>query len=82
MWNRVRQSKVASLPKLAALLKEQNGHLVEFLTLDSKGRQIPSYLGQLAEHLASEQASDLSTTPAERAQQAHLGVALLEIEGE
>jgi len=55
--DRVKKSKVANLSKLAALLKEHANDLGIFLTSDAKGKQVPGYLGQLAEHLMSEQAT-------------------------
>ena len=53
---RVRQSKVANLPKLAAMIQAQDGGLGEFLTFDPKGKQIPGYLCALAPILVEEQA--------------------------
>ena len=53
--DRVRQSKVANLPKLTAMLEAQNGRLGEFLTHDPKGKQIPGYLCSLAPVLMGEQ---------------------------
>ena len=57
--DRVRQSKVANLPKLAALIQAQNGSLGEFLTQDPKGKQIPGYLCSLAPVLVEEQSDML-----------------------
>jgi signal transduction histidine kinase len=53
---RVRQSKVANLPKLAAMIQAQDGGLGQFLTFDPKGKQIPGYLCALAPILVEEQA--------------------------
>jgi PAS domain S-box-containing protein len=53
--DRVRKSKVASLSKVVALLGEHADDLGTFLTGDPKGRQLPNYLAQLAEHLVNEQ---------------------------
>jgi signal transduction histidine kinase len=55
----VRKSKVANLAKLVALIKEHADDLGTFLTSDPKGKQIPAYLSQLAEHLTSEQTTML-----------------------
>jgi PAS domain S-box-containing protein len=57
--DRVRKSKVANLFKVVAMLKEHAADLGAFLTSDPKGKQLPGYIGQLAEHLVAEQASVL-----------------------
>src|ERR1017187_5477882 len=54
--DRLRRSKVDKLRQATALLREQNGHLVEFLTADPKGKLLPEYLGTVADQLAGEQA--------------------------
>ena len=51
---RFRTSKVDSVSKLARLLREQGANLVHFLTEDDRGRKIPAYIDQLAEHLEQE----------------------------
>jgi signal transduction histidine kinase len=53
--DRLRRSKVDKLCQATALLREQNGHLVEFLTADPKGKVLPEYLGTVADQLAGEQ---------------------------
>lgn len=53
--DQVRKSKAVNLGKAAALLREHSSDLGSFLTHDPKGRQLPGYLGQLADHLAGEQ---------------------------
>ncbi len=55
----VRKSKVANLSKIVALLNEHAADIGTFLTSDPKGKQLPGYLGQLAEHLVAEQATVL-----------------------
>jgi PAS domain S-box-containing protein len=52
---RLRRSKIASLRRATSLLREQNGHLADFLTTDPKGKLLPAYLGTVAEQLADEQ---------------------------
>jgi PAS domain S-box-containing protein len=52
--DKVRNSKVANLVKAARLLQAHGGDLAAFLTQDDKGRQLPGYLGNVAEHLAAE----------------------------
>ena len=53
--DRLQQSKLANLPKLTAMLDQQNGNLSEFLTRDAKGKKIPGYLSSLAPVLVEEQ---------------------------
>jgi PAS domain S-box-containing protein len=55
----LKKSKAANLSKVAALLREHEADLGNFFTNDPKGRQLPGYLSQLAEHLAGEQAAAL-----------------------
>jgi len=50
------QSKVGNVGRIAALMREHAEDLGEFITRDPKGQQLPVYLGQLADHLADEQA--------------------------
>jgi len=56
----IRNSKIPSLAKVAALLQEHAGDLPGFLANDPKGRQLPPFLAQLAELLKAEQTSILS----------------------
>jgi signal transduction histidine kinase len=51
----VKQSKVSSLAKVAALLNEHEHDLGAFLTTDPRGKQLPSFLAQLAEHFLEHQ---------------------------
>ena len=53
--DRVRQSKLSNLAKAAQLLEEHKNDVAAFLTNDPKGRQLPGYLINLAEHLTKEQ---------------------------
>jgi len=53
---RLRDSKVTGVSKLARLLQEQNGNLAAFLTEDERGRKVPAYLEQLAQNLEQERA--------------------------
>jgi C4-dicarboxylate-specific signal transduction histidine kinase len=56
----LRKSKVVNLSKVVALLREREADLGVFITSDPKGKQVPGYLAQLAEHLADEQAAALT----------------------
>jgi nitrogen fixation/metabolism regulation signal transduction histidine kinase len=51
----IRKSKVKQVARVAEMLREHAGDLGDFMVNDTKGRQLPSYLEQLAEHLAAEQ---------------------------
>ena len=53
--DRLRRSKVTNLRRATAMLREQNGHLAEFLTTDPKGKLLPEYLGTAADQLFAEQ---------------------------
>jgi PAS domain S-box-containing protein len=58
--DRLKASKVPSLSKAASLLQENRGRLMEFLTQDPRGQQIPEFLSALAEHLDNEQKDSLT----------------------
>jgi signal transduction histidine kinase len=51
----VKKCKIASLAKVAAMMQEHEQDLGTFITSDAKGRQLPAYLGQLAEQLLADQ---------------------------
>jgi PAS domain S-box-containing protein len=51
---RIRNSKVANLTKAMALMKARKQDLAIFLTEDTKGKQLPDYLDNLAAHLVQE----------------------------
>jgi len=55
----LRKSKTANLAKIIALLREHEKDLGHFITEDAKGKQLPGYLAQLAEHLVTEQTTAL-----------------------
>jgi signal transduction histidine kinase len=52
---KIRHFRIASLKNVARLLREHEHHLPDFLTQDSRGRELPSYLVQLADNLAEPQ---------------------------
>jgi PAS domain S-box-containing protein len=56
----LKKSKAASLGKVAALMREHQADLGTYLTADPKGKQLPGFLGQLAEHLVAEQQAALN----------------------
>jgi PAS domain S-box-containing protein len=56
---KLRNSKSANLSKVVVMLNQHQEDLGAFLNHDPKGRQLPGYLAQLAEHLAGEQTAAL-----------------------
>jgi PAS domain S-box-containing protein len=52
--DRLNHSKSSGVSKLSKLLIEREGDLGEFFSADERGRQVPAYLQQLAEHLEQE----------------------------
>ena len=59
IMEKVRRSRIETVAKTAALLKEHADDLAAFLTTDPQGRQLPEFLGKLAGRLASEQSEIL-----------------------
>ena len=51
----LKRSKAGNLARVAAMFREHAADLGAFLTADPKGKQLPAYLGQLADHLTREQ---------------------------
>jgi PAS domain S-box-containing protein len=51
----VKQSKVANLAKVVVMLQEHEHDLGIFITNDTRGKQLPTYLTQLSEHLLADQ---------------------------
>lgn len=53
--DRLRNSKMVGVVKVAEMLQAHREELGTFLTQDEKGKQIPEYLRRLGEHLTAEQ---------------------------
>lgn len=53
--DQVKTSKMAGLQKVAALLREHQHDLAAFISQDVRGKHLPPYLMQLADHLPTEQ---------------------------
>jgi len=51
---RLGQARTANLARAAAMLRDKNGQLAEFLTSDPKGQLLPAYLADLSQHLENE----------------------------
>ena len=58
--DKVRQQKAANFAKAITLLNEHVEDATEFLTQDPKGKVLPNYLKDLANHLLSEQQENLT----------------------
>ena len=52
---KVRQSKTVNLTRAASMIQSHEQDLANFFTNDPKGKQLPSYLVNLAAHVAQEQ---------------------------
>jgi PAS domain S-box-containing protein len=59
LFDRLKKSKVPYVGRIAALFNEHAANLGGFLNDDPKGKRVPSYLSELADHLAAEQAEAL-----------------------
>jgi len=55
----LRDSKAASLSKVAALMREREADLGVFITSDPKGKHVLSFLAELAKHLDGEETAAL-----------------------
>jgi PAS domain S-box-containing protein len=53
--DRVKKPRAAGLSKVVALLKQNEADLGRFITVDERGKHLPGYLAQLAEHLMLDQ---------------------------
>ena len=51
---KLHNSRVANLGKVAAMMEEHKDDLSEFLTNDERGQKLPAYISSLAEHLIDE----------------------------
>ncbi len=55
LHDRIADSKIAWVAQLRDLLRDQAGHLGDFIANDPRGRQVPGFVDTLASHLAAEQ---------------------------
>jgi PAS domain S-box-containing protein len=60
--DKLKQSKTASIARLAALMRSHAHDLGDFITRDPNGQKIPAYLEDLAQFLAGEQTMLLEET--------------------
>ena len=56
----MKQSKTGHIARIAGMMQEHAADLGDFMTQDPKGRKLPGYISQLAEHLGQEQNAVLS----------------------
>ncbi len=56
---RITNSEIANLSRLAQLLGEHSADLAEFLTNDPQGKHIPTYLTEVSSHLSVQQAETI-----------------------
>jgi len=54
---KIKRSKSGNVARVATLLREHEADLAAFITADERGKQLPSFLNTLAEHLVTEQAA-------------------------
>jgi NO-binding membrane sensor protein with MHYT domain len=69
----LRNSRVANVQRVAAVLREQGPHLGPFLESDPRGKALPPYLEQLGEHLAAENAKLRGEAEAIASHVGHIG---------
>ena len=54
MTERLRDTPIADLPKVAGLIRDNAGDLGAYLTTDPRGRQVPGFLEMLGQHWTAE----------------------------
>jgi signal transduction histidine kinase len=70
--DKIRQSRISNIARAADMLREHATDLPHFLEQDPKGRQLPQYLGRLAQHLGTEHAAILQELEALRKNVEHI----------
>jgi C4-dicarboxylate-specific signal transduction histidine kinase len=55
VFDHVKQSKIANVVRVGALIREHTADLGDFMKHDPRGQKLPAYIAQLAEHLTNEQ---------------------------
>ncbi len=66
------KSSASGLGRVVALMREHETHLGEFVSSDPKGRHLLPHLGNLAQHLATEQALIIKELDSLRANVEHI----------
>src|SRR5262249_24837939 len=68
----IRNSRITSLERLAAIIREHKRDLATYLTKDPKGKQLPEYISQLAQHLSEQRLALLEEVEATRKHVEHV----------
>jgi PAS domain S-box-containing protein len=68
----VKKSKVSSLARVVALLREHDRDLGAFITSDTRGKQLPTYLAQLSDNLLADQETTVRELDSLRANIEHI----------
>lgn len=58
--DKLKKSKIANLSRVVTMFNEHSSDLATFLTHDPKGKLVPGYLTQFAEHMAGEHAAAIT----------------------
>jgi hypothetical protein len=58
--DQTKQSRIENVVSIGALIREHAANLGAFLTGDARGQKLPTYIAQLAEHLATEKTGVLN----------------------
>ena len=56
VFDQVKQSKIANVVRVGILIRDHASDLGDFMKHDPRGKKLPAYIAQLAEHLTNEQA--------------------------
>jgi C4-dicarboxylate-specific signal transduction histidine kinase len=55
VFDQVKQSKIANVVRVGNLIRDHSADLGDFMKNDPRGKKLPAYIAQLAEHLSNEQ---------------------------
>jgi C4-dicarboxylate-specific signal transduction histidine kinase len=55
VFDQVKQSKIANVVRVGTLIRDHATDLGDFMKNDPRGKKLPAYIAQLAEHLTNEQ---------------------------
>jgi hypothetical protein len=58
--DQVRESRIANVVRVGALIREHKSDLATFVTQDPRGQKLPIYIEQLSQHLDTEQSGLLN----------------------
>ncbi|HJR70924.1 MAG TPA: ATP-binding protein [Gammaproteobacteria bacterium] len=72
LTEQIKHSRLTNLQKVAALCQDQGDRLGDFLASDPRGKRIPAYMVQLAEHLLAERTAALAELDSLRGNVEHI----------